>query len=150
MDGARFSYVGIAAAVAGVVGMFGVYSAWWETDAAIYHGTADRSGALAIAMSFALFAFGGASILLSDPTIRRALGALVSLCSVLLVFACIWGVQRADQVASGATVSTGLWVTFLGGIVGIAAGLLSIRDAQRADAGTHESGPPDPLAPPGR
>lgn len=131
----KLNYAGIAAAVSGVVAMLGVYSDWWSTDTAIYRGTADVSGLLALAMGFALFAFGGAYILLSDPGIRRAMSALISLCAVVLTLSCVWGLTRTDQIAAGASVESGMYVSLLGGILGIAAGLLALRNAQQADAG---------------
>jgi hypothetical protein len=131
----RFSYVGIAGAVAGIVGLFGIYATWWETELATYHGVADVSGKLALAMSIGLFAFGGGYVLLSDAGIRRALGALVTLCAVVLTFACVWALGRGDQVAQGTSTGQGILVSALGGIVGIAAGLLSLRNSQIEDAG---------------
>ena len=62
MDKAKISYAGVGAAVAGVIGILGIYSAWWETDFSTYNGTADISGQLALAMSIGLFAFGGAYV----------------------------------------------------------------------------------------
>ena len=105
MDKAKISYAGVGAAVAGVIGILGIYSAWWETDFATYHGTADISGQLALAMSIGLFAFGGAYVLISDARIRRAMGALATLCAVVLTLACVWGLLRTDDVAPGATLS---------------------------------------------
>ena len=32
MDKAKISYAGVGAAVAGIIGILGIYSAWWETD----------------------------------------------------------------------------------------------------------------------
>jgi hypothetical protein len=131
----KLNYAGIAGAVSGVVGFLGVYSDWWSSDAAVYHGTADVSGTLALAMSLGLFVFGGAYLLLSDPGIRRAMGALMTICAVLLTLACVWGLTRADQVEAGAEVASGMYVSLLGGLVGIAASLLALRSAQRVDAG---------------
>jgi hypothetical protein len=133
MDGKKFSYAGIAGSVAGIVGLLGVYSSWWETDTHLYHGIADASGRLVLAMSFALFAFGGAYVLLSDAGIRRAMGALLSLCAVVLTLGCVWGLTRTDQIAAGAKVGSGMWVSLLAGLVGIAAGLVALRSAMAAD-----------------
>jgi hypothetical protein len=128
----KISYAGVGAAVAGVIGFIGVVSDWWTTDTAVYAGTADASGNLALAMSIALFAFGGAYVLLSDPQIRRAMGALVSLCAVVLALAGIWGSTRADAVAEGASTAAGLMVSILAGAIGIVAGVLAMREAQAA------------------
>jgi hypothetical protein len=142
MDSGKISYAGVGAAVAGVIGMVGVYSTWWETDVASYNGTADISGSLGFAMSLGLFAAGGAYVLISDPQIRRATGALATLFAVVLALACVWGVTRADDVAAGADISTGLFVSGLGGVLGIAAGFLVMRDNQQADAGMSRSDMP--------
>lgn len=136
MGSDRISYAGVAGAVAGVVGLLGVFADWWESSSAVYHGTADVSGRLALAMSMGTFAFGGAYVLISDPRIRRSMGAALTLCAVVLTLSCLWGLTRANDVAAGAEVSNGLYVSALGGIAGIAAGLLAIRDAQIRETGT--------------
>ena len=134
MDERKISYAGVGAAVAGVIGIVGVYSTWWETPTTTYNGTADISGTLALAMAIGLFAFGGAYVLLSDPQIRRAMGALATLCAVVLCLACVWGVIRTDQIAPDAEVASGLFVSALGGVLGVAAGFLVMRDNAAADA----------------
>lgn len=120
-------YPGVAAAVAGVVGMLGVYADWWESPEAVYAGTADVSGTLALVMSLGLFVFGAASVLLSEPRIRRAMNVLFTLCAVVLSVAAIWGFTRSDAVAGQAEVSGGLWISLLAGAIGIAAGALAMR-----------------------
>jgi hypothetical protein len=148
MDKAKISYAGVGAAVAGVIGILGIYSAWWETDFRTYNGTVDISGQLALGMSIGLFAFGGAYVLISDARIRRAMGALATLCAVVLTLACVWGLLRTDNVAPGATVATGLFVSALGGVLGIAAGLLVLRDSMAMEAaGSPDDQPSDaPIA----
>jgi hypothetical protein len=131
MEKGKISYAGVGASVAGVIGIIGVYSTWWDPN---YNGTADTSGVLALAMSIGLFAFGAAYVVMSDPQIRRAMGALATLCAVILTLSCVWGAVGADNVAPGATVGAGLIVSALGGVLGIAAGLLVLRDNQVADA----------------
>jgi hypothetical protein len=133
MDKGKISYAGVGAAVAGVIGILGIYATWWETDTASFNGTADTAGVLALAMSIGLFAFGAAYVVMSDPQIKRALGALATLCAVILTLACVWGAVGAGNVAPGATVATGLIVSALGGVLGIAAGLLVMRDNAEAD-----------------
>jgi hypothetical protein len=134
MEQGKISYAGVGAAVAGVIGMLGIYATWWQTPLKDYNGTADTAGVLALAMSIGLFAFGAAYVLMSDPQIRRALGALATLCAVILTLACVWGAIGADNVAPDATVATGLVVSALGGVLGICAGLLVMRDNAVADA----------------
>lgn len=134
MDKGKISYAGVGAAVAGVIGILGIYATWWETPLKDYNGTADTSGVLALAMSIGLFAFGAAYVVMSDPQIRRALGALATLCAVVLTLACVWGAIGADNVAPDASVATGLVVSALGGVLGIAAGFLVMRDNAETDA----------------
>jgi len=140
----KISYAGVGASVAGVIGILGIYSAWWDTDTATYNGTADISGQLALGMAIGLFAFGAAYVLMDDPRIRRAMGALATLCAVVLTLACVWGLLRTDDIAVGATVTRGLYVTALGGVLGIAAGFLVMRDtAQMEAAGGPDRQPAD-------
>jgi len=134
MDRNTITYAGVAGAVAGVIGLIGVYADWWSSADASFDGTADVSGTLGLAMSIATFAFGGAYILMSDPRIRRAMGALMTLTAVVLALATVWGATRAEEVAAGASTETGLWISGLGGVLGIAAGLLALRDSQVVDA----------------
>jgi hypothetical protein len=141
VESGKISYAGVGAAVAGVIGIVGVYSSWWETPTANYNGTADISGTLGFVMALGLFAFGGAYVVISDPQIRRAMGALATLCAVVLALACVWGLLRADNVAPGATTSAGLFVSGLGGVLGIAAGFLVIRDNMQGDAAASGAAP---------
>ena len=134
--GRRLNYAGIGGAVAGVISLLGIYSYWWTTDTTSYDGVADVSGRLALGMSVGLFAFGLAYVLMSDPTIRRVMGALMTICAVVLTLACVWGVLRSDDVAPDATIELGLWVSAIGGVLGIVASLLALRDAMAFDAGS--------------
>jgi hypothetical protein len=126
----KLNFAGIAAAVAGVVGLLGVYADWWETADAVYKGTADASGSLALAMSLGLFVFGAASVLMSDARIRRAMNVLFTICAFVLALASLWGTTRADSVAPGAESSNGIWISALAGAIGIAAGVLAMRDVR--------------------
>jgi hypothetical protein len=132
----RLNYAGIGGAVAGVISLLGIYSYWWTTDTSSFDGVADVSGRLALGMSVGLFAFGIGYVLMSDPTIRRVMGALMTICAVVLTLACVWGVLRSDDVAPGATIELGLWVSAIGGVLGIVASLLALRDAMAVDAGS--------------
>ena len=144
MDRNTITYAGVAGAVAGVIGLIGVYADWWATADAGFDGTADVSGTLGLAMAIATFAFGGAYILMSDPRIRRSMGALMTLTSVVLALAAVWGSTRAEEVAAGASTETGLLISGIGGILGIGAGLLALRDSQAVDAA--EAKPADTAA----
>jgi hypothetical protein len=133
----NISYPGVGGAVAGAVGLLGIYAGWWETPSTLYYGTADISGSLALAMSIGLLVFGAGAVLMSDPRIRRTMSALFTLCAVVLTLACVWGLLRTDEIAAGASVSKGMWVSLLGGLCGIASGLLALRpvpEASTADA----------------
>jgi len=140
MDKNSISYAGVGGAVAGVIGVIGVYANWWETADTTYAGTADASGSLALAMAIGLFAFGGAYILLSDAGIRRAMGALVAITGLVLALAGIWGSTRAEEVAAGAEAAMGLWISIIGGALGLVAGVLAMREAQAVGAGSTSSG----------
>jgi hypothetical protein len=129
MQSVKLSYPGIAGAVAGVVGLFGVYSSWFEISGpggtAKLDGTADASGKLALAMSIALFAFSVAYVLLDDARVRRSMAALMTVTAVVLTLAVVWGITRAD----GSGLAFGIWLSGLGGVLGIAASILTLRDA---------------------
>jgi hypothetical protein len=45
--------------------------------------------------------------------------------AVVLTLACVWGVTRAD----GSDLGFGIWLTAVGGVLGIGAGILTLRDA---------------------
>ena len=109
MGNGKISYAGIGAAVAGVIGILGIYSTWWESDFFNFNGTADIS-------------------------IRRVTGALATLFAVVLTLSCVWGLLRTDNVAPTANVSMGLFVSGLGGVLGIAAGFLVMRDSAQSEA----------------
>jgi hypothetical protein len=134
----KINYAGIAAAVGGIVGLLGIYANWWSTESVDLDGTQDVSGKLALAMSLGTFVFGGAYVLMSDPGIRRAMGALMTLTAVVLTLACVWGLSRGEEVAAGASAAVGLWVSVLGGVIGIAGGLLALRNAQVVDETSRE------------
>lgn len=132
MGSGKISYTGVAGAVAGIVGVLGIFAGWWETSSEVFYGTADISGQLGLAMAIATFAFGGAYILMADEGVRRAMGSLMTLCAVVLTLACVWGFSREADVAAGASVDAGLYVSVLGGLAGIVAGLMAIRDKMMA------------------
>jgi hypothetical protein len=130
----KISYAGIAGAIGGIVALLGVYAGWWSVGDTSFDGVEDISGALALAMAIATFAFGGAYVLMADPKIRRALGALMTICAVVLTLACVWGLTRGDEVAANVDVKLGLWISVLGGVIGIAAGIMALRDSMAMDA----------------
>jgi hypothetical protein len=70
---------------------------------------------------------------MSDAGIRRAMGALMTLCAVVLTLSCLWGLQRADQVGANVDPDKGLFLSALGGLLGICAGLLALQASMKAD-----------------
>ena len=127
MRSGKLSYAGIAGAVAGVVGLFGIYATWFVIPGTGIglNGTADVSGKLALAMSIALFAFSGAYVLIADGAIRRSLSALIIVSAVLLTLSVVWAILRAD----GLDARVGLWLSGFGGILGIGAGILTLKES---------------------
>ena len=133
MGSEKITYAGVIGAAAGFVGLLGLATGWFTNGVDVVEGTADVSGKLAFAMSVATFVFGGAYILMSDPGIRRAMGALMTLCAVVLTLSCLWGVQRAGEFIAGASTDTGLMISALGGLLGICAGLLALQASMKVD-----------------
>jgi hypothetical protein len=138
MRSGKLSYAGIAGAVAGVVGLLGIYSTWFVIPGTAIglNGTADISGKLALAMSVALFAFSGAYVLIADGAIRRSMSALIIVSAVLLTLSVVWAILRAD----GLEAHIGLWLSGFGGILGIGAGILTLKDSP-VDAPLDEDAP---------
>lgn len=130
MQSEKLSYPGIAGAVAGVVGLLGVFMSWFEiagpNGTIRIDGTAHSSGKLAFAMSIALFAFSVGYVLLDDRRIRRSMAALIIASAVILVLACLLGVTSA---ADSTDLAVGFSLSVLGGLLGVGAGILTLRDA---------------------
>jgi hypothetical protein len=141
MGSQKISYAGVIGAVAGFVGIMGLGTGWFTDGTRVFEGTADVSGTLAFAMAVATFVFGGAYILMSDAGIRRAMGALMTLCAVLLTLAVLWGSQRADVVMLGGGIHKGLLLSGLGGVLGVCAGLLALQASIQADEGKADAEP---------
>jgi hypothetical protein len=129
MGSGKLSYAGIAGAVAGVVGLLGSVTAWYSlvigNVGITVRGTGVNAGRLALAMSIALFAFSVAYVVMDDARIRRSMAALVIVTAVTLTMSFVWGIKDA----SGAGVGWGLWLTGLAGVLGIAGGLLAIKES---------------------
>jgi hypothetical protein len=144
MGSGKITYAGVIGAAAGFVGLMGLATGWFTDGIQVVEGTVDVSGKLAFAMSVATFVFGGAYILLSDAGIRRAMGALMTLCAVMLTLSCLWGLQRADQVGTNVDPDQGLFLSALGGLLGICAGLLALKDSMQADEAAKAAPEPSP------
>lgn len=130
MNDGKLQYPGIVGSAAGVVAVIVCFATWWSTSDTSFKATADVSGMLALAMAIGMFAFGGAYVLMSDARIRRAMGVLMTVCSVVLALAALWATTRADSVASGASSGGAIWLTVLLGAIGIAAGVVALRDVR--------------------
>lgn len=130
MQSEKLSYPGIGGAVAGVVGLLGVFMSWFEISgpngSIRIDGTADSSGQLAFAMSIALFAFSVGYVLLDDRRIRRSMAALIIASAVILVLACLLGLNTAGD---GTDLAPGFSLSVLAGLLGVGAGILTLRDA---------------------
>lgn len=131
MDDKRFSYEGIACAVAGVLGIIGVRGAWWEVGPLSVDGTSDASGTWAFAMAIGTFAFGVAYVLLSDAAVRKISSIVMAVCATLMTGAAVAGIGRAPADAQP---GTGLWLTLVAGAIGIVGGYLGVRAENRASA----------------
>jgi hypothetical protein len=139
MDTKRFSYEGIACAVAGVLGIVGVLSAWWQVGGVTFDGTNVSSGMWAFSFAIATFAFGVAYVVMSDRAVRKIASILMAVSATLMTGAAIAGIAEADDLAVGAEPGMGLWLTLVAGVIGMIGGYLGVRAAQGApDAAADE------------
>jgi hypothetical protein len=152
MNDEKISYAGVAGAVGAIVALLGIYAGWYRFDAPVdltLDATVFWAGDLALWASIATFAFACAFILFSDAGIRRAMGALMTLSSVVLVFAVVLGfvqVQTAlTQAVEGGAVPAdaaavggrglGLYLSALGAVLAIAGAIRTLGgDVVRAGA----------------
>lgn len=151
----KINYVGVLAAVGGMLGFVGIYLNWWYYSFPLsgvtftqgIRGIDDWSGVAAMAAAIGTFAFGAAYVLLDDPTIRKITGALMGIGSLFLLGMSIVGMFRS-QVAVGVPalpegvtrfargLSGGAFVSMVGGVVALVATILMLdRDATPASAG---------------
>jgi hypothetical protein len=125
MDTKRFSYEGIACAVAGVLGIVGVLSAWWQVGGVTFDGTNVSSGMWA-------FSFAVAYVVMSDRAVRKIASILMAVSATLMTGAAIAGIAQADDLAVGGEPGMGLWLTLVAGVIGMIGGYLGVRAAQGA------------------
>lgn len=148
----NISYAGIAGAVGGLLGIFGVYLKWFSysypavggTVTIYLNGTADWTGQVAFVAGLAAFAFGIAYVLLSDPEIRRITAALMGVGAIFLLAMSVLGMTRVGSavgepvlvgVEPGTTVTVtssvaaGIVLSFLGGVVSTIGSYLAIRQS---------------------
>lgn len=142
MKAGKISYAGVGVAVGGLVGFLGVMVGWFSysyplgngTATVTMGGTADWTGAVAMAAAVGAFAFGGAFVLLQDAKVRRISGVLMAVSSAFLLVMSLFGFGRISE-AVGVPVSTfstatgkGLLLSFAGGIVALVGSFLASRE----------------------
>jgi len=158
MRSARISFLAVVTAGAGLVGFIGVFADWFSVGYVAngskivldYYGTADGTGAIAVAASLGALMFGCAYMLLQDPQIRRITALLMVLCGVVLLVASTVGFTRIDEAigapnpllpgAEGttrytATVAFGLGLSFVAGVIATVASILLVG---RRESGQEE------------
>ncbi|HUF60037.1 MAG TPA: hypothetical protein VMR89_11265 [Actinomycetota bacterium] len=163
MRSARISFLAVVTAGAGLVGFIGVFADWFSLAYEVsgtkvvldFYGTADGTGAIAVAASLGALMFGCAYMLLQDPQIRRITALLMVLSSVTLLVVSVIGFTRVDEAIGApnpflpgvegearytATVAIGLGISFLAGIIATVASVLLVS---RREAGVEEDPPVD-------
>jgi hypothetical protein len=153
MSDERISYAGVAGAVGAIVALLGIYVGWYRFDApsaATVDGTVSWAGDLALWAAIATFAFACAFILFSDLGIRRAMGALMTISAVVLVFSVVFGFGQVQSAlsdaadagavpagtAAGGGRALGLYLSALGSVLAVAGAILLL--------GVGASGAPPP------
>jgi hypothetical protein len=158
MKAGKISYPGVGVAVGGLIGFLGVPLGWFSyshplgdaTSTVTLSGTADWTGAVAMAASFGAFAFGGAYVLLEDARIRRLSGVLMAVCSAFLLVMSLFGFGRiSEAVGVPAAVFTtatgaGLVISFAGGVVALVGSFLASREILAAGSAVTSEAPTAP------
>jgi multisubunit Na+/H+ antiporter MnhC subunit len=149
MRSERINFLASVTAAAGLVGFIGVFSDWFSlayvasgTKVVLdFYGTADGTGAIAVAASLGALMFGCAYMLLQDPQIRRITALLMVLSSAVLLISATIGFTRVDEAVGGpnpllpgaegeatytATVAIGLGISFLAGVIATVASVLLV------------------------
>jgi hypothetical protein len=158
MKAGKISYPGVGVAVGGLIGFLGVIVGWFSysyplgngTVTATLSGTADWTGAVALAAAFGAFAFGGAYVLFQDAKLRRITGVLMAVCSAFLLVMSLFGFNRiSDAVGVPAAVFTtaagkGLVISFFGGVVALVGSILESREILATNAVVASEAPSAP------
>ena len=163
MRSARISFLAAVTAGAGLVGFIGVFADWFSLAYEVsgtkvvldFYGTADGTGAIAVAASLGALMFGCAYMLLQDPQIRRITALLMVLSGVTLLVVSVIGFTRVDEAIGApnpflpgvegearytATVAIGLGISFLAGVIATVASILLVS---RREAGVEQDPPVD-------
>ena len=163
MRSSRISFLAVVTAGAGLVGFIGVFADWFSLAYEVsgtkvvldFYGTADGTGAIAVAASLGALMFGCAYMLLQDPQIRRITALLMVLSSITLLIVSAIGFTRVDEAIGApnpflpgvegqatytATVAIGLGISFLAGVIATVASILLVS---RREAGVEEDPPVD-------
>lgn len=163
MRSARISFLAVVTAGAGLVGFIGVFADWFSLAYEVsgtkvvldFYGTADATGAIAVAASLGALMFGCAYMLLQDPQIRRITALLMVLSAVTLLVVSVIGFTRVDEAIGApnpflpgvegearytATVAIGLGISFLAGVIATVASILLVS---RREAGVEQDPPVD-------
>jgi hypothetical protein len=158
MRSARISFLAVVTAGAGLVGFIGVFADWFSVayqaqGAKVvldYYGTADGTGAIAVAASLGALMFGCAYMLLQDAQIRRVTALLMVLSSVVLLISATIGFTRVDEAIGApdpflpgvegtarytATVAIGLGLSFVAGVIATVSSILLVG---RRESGLEE------------
>jgi hypothetical protein len=149
MRSERINFLASVTAAAGLVGFIGVFSDWFSLAYQVsgtrvvldYYGTADGTGAIAVAASLGALMFGSAYMLLQDPQIRRITALLMALSSVVLLVSATIGFTRVEEAVGApnpflpgvegearftATVAIGLGISFLAGVIATVSSILLV------------------------
>jgi hypothetical protein len=160
----RISFLAAVTAGAGLVGFIGVFADWYSLAYQVsgvrvvldFYGTADGTGAIALAASLGALMFGCAYMLLQDPAIRRLTALLMAISSLVLLIAAVIGFTRVDEAIGApnpflpgvedqtrytATVAIGLGISFVSGVIATVASVLLVS---RREAGVEEDPIPEP------
>jgi len=156
----RINFLASVTAAAGLVGFIGVFADWFKVQYPVsggeivigIYGSEDGTGAVALAAGLGALMFGAAYILLQDPQIRRVTALLMVICCVALLVSSAIGFTRVDDVVGPnpvlpgvettapyeATISLGLAISFLSGLIGSVASILLVS---RREQGLEEDVP---------
>jgi hypothetical protein len=149
MRSERINFLASVTAAAGLVGFIGVFADWFSlayvaSGAKVvldFYGTADGTGAIAVAASLGALMFGCAYMLLQDPQIRRITALLMVISSAVLLISATIGFTRVDEAVGApnpllpgaegearytATVAIGLGISFLAGVIATVASVLLV------------------------